>query len=298
MLATLGWAEAASAQGSREAERFKEEGNEQMDALRPSDALYEYRRAYELSREPALHYNMGRALEALGDYPEALSEYEQFLATAPHAVRALVPNLEDVMRELRSRVTLVSFRCNVPHARVLVRNVTVGETDDDGVYRQSFASGPATLQLVANGYAPASQAVVFEGGARQSFRLDLLPSRSAAVLSVSTKEGPASVFVDGQPVGSSPVEESVAVGTHTIVVRGQGRERTLTADVVNGETKHVVVDLDGTSSGAILKKWWFWTGVGVVVAGGVVLTTALLTSRGADSGSIAPGRATPFAFRY
>jgi hypothetical protein len=35
-------------------------------------------------------------------------------------------------------------------------------------------------------------------------------------------------------------------------------------------------------------RWWFWGGIGAVVAGGVVLSVALLTERSADKGTIAP----------
>jgi hypothetical protein len=301
LLCGLGGAAApAYAQGPGDVRSFKEEGNRQMDALRPSEALAAYRQAYELSHQPALHYNMARALEALGEYPEALSEYEQFEHTAPPSVRALIPNLDEVMNELRSHVTTVTFKCGVPHARVVIRSVAVGGTDDDGSYVQSFASGPATIEVYASGYAPGSRTVVFERGEKQTVRFDLLPAKSTPVLSISTKEGPADVFVDGQSVGRTPVDESVSEGTHTVVVRGFGKEKTLTADVVNGQTRHIVVDLKSSTS--IVTKWWFWTSVGVVVTGGVVLTSILLTQPSAGTGTISPGRAavpaTPLALRF
>lgn len=47
-----------------------------------------------------------------------------------------------------------------------------------------------------------------------------------------------------------------------------------------------------TSGKPITSKWWFWTGIGVGVAGGIALTAALLTERDAGKGTIAPGQVT------
>ena len=47
-----------------------------------------------------------------------------------------------------------------------------------------------------------------------------------------------------------------------------------------------------TKGAPITSRWWFWTGIGVGVAGGIALTAALLTERDAGKGSIAPGQVT------
>ncbi len=44
------------------------------------------------------------------------------------------------------------------------------------------------------------------------------------------------------------------------------------------------------SESGITSKWWFWTGLGVVAAGGVALAVGLSRDKGAPSGDIAPGR--------
>src|SRR5205085_1406156 len=47
----------------------------------------------------------------------------------------------------------------------------------------------------------------------------------------------------------------------------------------------------GTLEGetGILGKWWFWTGVGVVVAGGVAVVIAVSTEKSPDKGTVQPG---------
>src|SRR4051794_30216139 len=53
---------------------IKKRGDTAMDSGRPADALAAYVEAYSLVKEPALLYNKGRALQALGEYPQALEE--------------------------------------------------------------------------------------------------------------------------------------------------------------------------------------------------------------------------------
>ena len=46
------------------------------------------------------------------------------------------------------------------------------------------------------------------------------------------------------------------------------------------------------------ERWWFWTAVGVGVAGGVTLAVALSTEREAGMGDIPPGQITAPLLRY
>ena len=55
-----------------------------------------------------------------------------------------------------------------------------------------------------------------------------------------------------------------------------------------GEKKEVDVPMAERSS--ILGRWWFWTAVGVVAAGGVTTFIALTTEKSPDSGTIPPGQ--------
>lgn len=49
-----------------------------------------------------------------------------------------------------------------------------------------------------------------------------------------------------------------------------------------GERKEVALRLE--SKPTIFSRWWFWTGVGVVVAGGTIVGIALLTEKSPGNG--------------
>src|SRR5579863_2360188 len=82
---------APPAQSAADAADLRRRGNDAMAAFKPGEALDYYKQAYELTRDPALLYNMARALEVLEDYPEALARYEDFARLATPELRARVP---------------------------------------------------------------------------------------------------------------------------------------------------------------------------------------------------------------
>ena len=65
-------------------------------------------------------------------------------------------------------------------------------------------------------------------------------------------------------------------------VRRAIEDRETNVVVGAGETKEVT--LEPEKRPALTSRWWFWTGVGVVVVAGATVTYALLTSKPADKG--------------
>jgi len=261
-----------------------------MAAFRPGEAAEAYRQAYELTHDPALLYNMGRALEALEDYPAALVRYEDFARLATPDLRAKVPKLDETVEALRARVSRLTVVCNVPGARVLVREKSVGQTTAHGeplVVR--LVAGKAVLEVDADGYTPFQRSLALPGGGDVAVDVQLVPKALAGLLAVASEPTGGVVFVDGHELGNAPVETSVGAGNHQVAVRLQGFvDKTTTVVVGVGERRAVTLDL--RESPPITKQWWFWTGIGVIVATGVGVTVAALTERSPGFGSIPPGR--------
>jgi hypothetical protein len=281
---------------SDEVSRLKQQGNDAMATFRPADALAAYEKAYAISKEPALLYNMGHALEGLGDFPSALAKYEEFARIAPPELKERVPKLNELLADTRQKVSVVSISCNVLGARVFVRDKSIGEISSSGTLTQTLNSGPATIEIAYEGYATIKQKVLFDKGARSSFDYTLVAKDKAGVLSVQTTP-PGDVFVDNKPLGRAPAEGTVVAGEHRIVIRRAGFDDVVTAAVVEvGQRKELSINLE--QKPAITTRWWFWTGLGIVVAGGVILTVALLTERSPDSGTIKPGQSQAPLLRF
>ncbi len=280
-------AEAAPVDDARaQAATRKRGADEAMDALRFADALEGYAEAYAITKEPALLYNMGRALQALNRHPEALDKLEAFEATAPAELKEKVPRLPKLIAELRQRVSTLTVKTNVAGARVLVRDTVIGKSPLAKSVR--LAAGKATIEIEAEGYFPGKKTVELPGGSGIEVELKLFSKTTTGVLSVRASAAGAEVQVDGKRIGVAPLELNVPKGTHRVTVKHPDyRVYETSAVVPAGGTKSVVAELQSSS---LVTRWWFWSAVGVVVTTGVVIGIAAVTERGADAGTIAPGQ--------
>ena len=132
-----------------------------MDALRFDAALSAYERAYELSHDPALLYNEGRAYQARGENPRALERLEQFAREAPLELKARVPGLATLLADLRLHVAAVDLHCDVDGARVLLGGREVGVTPLAAPAK--IDAGRFPLEVLAEGYYPYSKRVDLQG---------------------------------------------------------------------------------------------------------------------------------------
>jgi hypothetical protein len=281
---------ASAAPTAPDAAELRRRGNDAMASFRPGEAAEDYRQAYELTHDPALLYNMGRALEAVEDYPAALVRYEDFARLASPDLRARVPKLDETIQALRGRVARVSVVCNVAGARVLLRRKAVGETLAHGEpLVLTLVAGEASLEVDADGYNPFTQSLALPGGGNVSVDVAMIPKALAGLLVVASQPAGGVVFVDGRELGNAPVEATVAAGNHQVAVRLPGFvDKSTSVVVAVGERRAVTLDLG--ASPPITKQWWFWAGLGAVVATGVGITIAALTERSPGCGSIAPCR--------
>jgi len=287
---TLGAPEVALAQSASDkqtAADLKKQGDAAMVSLRYVEAIEAYTKAYEITGDAALLYNRGRALQGLGDYPMALEQLESFKQQASPALRARVPALDSLIAEVRARVALVLVTSNAKGARILVRSKVIGTTPLGGHIKLN--AGPATVEVEAEGYLPFKKEVDLQGGTETEIEAKLTLKSKMGLLTVRSPVPGARVFIDGKPAGNVPAERSLPAGTHKILVERDGYETATTTAVVNaGDKKQISIELKEKTP--LLKRWWFWTGVGVVVVGGAAVTSALLIERAPGEGNFTLGQ--------
>lgn len=272
----------------KEAARLKLAADALMDQDRHVDALALYAKAYELSSDPALLYNQGRALESMGEYAEALDFLERFHREAPPNLRAKVPGLRALLVDLRGRVATLVVTTNAPSARVLLRDKLAGTVE--GELRVRTRAGPARIEVVAEGYQPFEREVNLLAGEALKLEAVLSPKSKDALIVVKTRPN-ANISIDDKPMGPSPIELRLPAGHYVLKAEARGRETerfpmTVTAD----ERRELDIELRETPS--VFSRWWFWTGVGAVVVGSVVGAYALTTERSPDRGTFGSGLIT------
>jgi hypothetical protein len=282
-------AKAADAGKEREAQELKRQGDTHLSEKRFVEALEAYDRSYALVANPALHYNRGRALQFLARYPEALESVERFEKEAPEDLKAKVPGLAELDKELRAKVATVVIETNAKGGRVLVGGKDVGQAPLDKPLRVN--AGKATVEVIAEGFFPFRREVELPGDATTKVDARVASRDTFGYLIVKSQVAAARVFVDDKVVGVVPAEAALTPGAHPVRVTAEGFGDAETQVVLAaGERKEL--SLDPQKSPSIFSRWWFWTGVGVLVVGAAVTTTAIaVTTEGSPpTGDFSPGQ--------
>jgi hypothetical protein len=275
--------------GERRAEALRAAGNQAMLEMRYVDALASYQQAATLAPEYAgVLYSIARAHQLLGEFAEALKTLERFDREASPEVKAKVGGLDRLFAELRGRVGTLELSSNVNGARVLLRNKVLGITP---LPLSRLEAGAATLELELDGFFPVRREIVVPAGGRLTLELALHARSSSALLTIRTSPGGAQIRVDGRSQGtSSPsVELTLPAGTHRITAQREGYDEASVPIVLRaGTSRDLALELE--RSVPVTSRWWFWTGAGLLVAGGVTLAIATFTERPAEKGTLTPGQ--------
>lgn len=280
-------AEAASDEARARARDLKAQGDRAIGEMQYTEALAAYDASYRLSPTWEALFNRGRAHQFLGRYPEALVDFELFARDAPPDIRAKVPGIDRIVSDVRGRVAFLTVRSTVTGARVVLGDRVLGTTPLPP--RIGVATGAAELEATAPGHEPSRRALTLEGGGRELIVDLVLAPVGDGILRIESGTPGVVARVDDRRIGAVPVDVPASPGEHVITLERPGWETaSQRARVEAGKTR--VVRFDLVEEPGVHETWWFWTGVGLLVAGGVA--TAIIVTREKDppSGDFTPGQ--------
>jgi tetratricopeptide (TPR) repeat protein len=273
---------------------LKQRGDDAIENGRYDAALDAYSRALAIEPTPALHYNRGRALQALSRNAEALEEFQEFARTASPDLIAVVPQLPQMIEMTRSRVGFLQIDCPLKNATVTVgtRVWTLPLTTP-----LRFDPGDYSVEIKAPGYVTQKTPITLRGGDDRTIRGELSKVDLRANLRITSPVPGATVNLDGKRIGTVPADATLAAGPHELTVSHPDyRDATSQVILKERERRELSVALDPKPH--FYDRWWFWTALGVMAAGGVALGIALSTEKSASSGDIPPGQITAPLIRY
>ena len=273
-----------------EALKLKQEGDALFMQRDFVGALAAYERAYALSPNPAILYNRARALQSLARFPEALESLQRFERDADDGLKRKVAGLADLMADIAAKVATVNLRCPTPGGRVLIGGHEIGVTPL--AHPVAVNAGKTVIEVLADGYFPYHKEVDLAGGTTTSFDVALAPRATLGYLVVRSHVAGSLVSVDRRTVGLVPAEVALRPGAHPVVVSHEGWADAATQVVLRAGDRRDLL-LDPLRTRPLTAKWWFWTVVGVAIAGAAVaVTTYALTTEGpAPTGDFSPGKA-------
>jgi hypothetical protein len=238
-----------------------------------SEALEAFLEAHRIYPSPILLFNIGYCQRALGDYVAALRTLREFLSgpvTGAAATRRA--EAEGYVRELEARIARLELQLPTElraGAEVMLdgRALTL---DAEGRAVQPLDPGRHTVQVRHGGYRPLFLDRDVQPGER--VHLDVQLQRLPARLVVSSNVPTALVRLDGQSIGRTPIDLEAEPGRHELEVRAPGHvpHRSL-INLEPGGAARVTADL-AREPVALTRQWWFWGGLGVLVAGAAAVT--------------------------
>jgi hypothetical protein len=163
-----------------------------------------------------------------------------------------------------------------PGARVSVDGRPVGTAP---IAPLRLASGHRALRIEADGFVTVEDELVVVGRETRRVEVRLARVESAATLRLDVVPSEAVMFVDGLDVGSDRTERRVTSGGHVIEARLDGYVPYLASvELADRQSLELHLRLETTRSPEITQQWWFWTTLGVVIAGGVVAGVLIATN--------------------
>ncbi len=185
-------------------------------------ALVEFQRAYELSHNPRVLYNVGVTEKLLTHYARAVDAWDKELR---EGAAQLAPNevqeLNNAIAIVRQFVTTIDVTANEPDATLYIDDYAIGKTPFTGPVRIDV--GKHALKLSKEGFADAVQSVDVASGAKTPVTFKLEPLNKTALVSVTVNGAPsATVFIDGKDFGTAPFKGELSAERHTVEARSPG----------------------------------------------------------------------------
>lgn len=240
-----------------------------MQLLRAKDcrgAIPEFTRAYDLSKNPRVLYNLAICEKELGHYVRAAARFEQELAEGEGKISAdEKAELQNAIRIVRAFVTTVVVRSNEAGATLFIDDYEVGKTPFLQPVPIDVGAG-RVLKLVKDGFQEQTRTLDLTVGKEASVTFSLQPVTRKSLVNVTATGAPnATITMDGVEMGPSPFKGQVLVGRHTFEARATGYEPARqTSEVVFGESLNLVlsmsvarheakVRIDAEPSGAVIQ---------------------------------------------
>lgn len=207
------------------------------------EAFELFQRAVGIQKTPRALAQLGLCEQALGLWPKAESHIKEALDAAGDPwIKKNRSTLDESMRAIDAHLGSLEIWGDPADAEVLFNGRPVGALPATGPVRVEI--GQVTVTVRAKGYADATRTIDVRGG----------DSLRENVTLVAAAPAPIAALVAPSPPPSEPTPSLVAQPGATA---GEAIDRPVYA------------------------RWWFWTAIGAVAAGGIA--AAVLLSRGQSS---------------
>ncbi len=266
-------------------------------------ARAEYDRAYALSTEPRLLYNVAACDKALRKYTRAVATLKKSLESRAQLPAEHVAIVEDTLKVLAPFVGSITIEGAPPGAVVRVDDEVVGTTPLAGPIPADV--GERAVVVEKPGHVKQSARVQVAGDASARLSITLVPEKppeppppADGRLRVQSDDATSRIFIDNTLRGSGTWAGALSPGTHSVrVERAGSKGYATTVEVRAGETRSLDVTLPEDNR----VPTWVWVTGGVLAAAGAGVAIGFAAAptqyRGSTVGTLPP-RVVPAGFTF
>lgn len=196
-------------------------------------ARVEFMRAYELSHNPRVLFNVGVCDKNVARYARAVAVWNRQLQEGTTALSAEeAQTTRAAIEAVQQFVSTVQVTANVEGATLLIDDESAGTTPLSAPVAVDV--GRHVLRLRKQGFQDQTIDVTIAGGRAEQVTFKLEPVVRTALVTVNVPGAPgANIFMDGTDMGPAPFKGEIPVGRHTFEARAPGfASASQTSDVV------------------------------------------------------------------
>ncbi|MFO0666139.1 MAG: PEGA domain-containing protein [Polyangiaceae bacterium] len=229
-------------------------------------SLVKFQAAYDKSKDARLKWNIAACEKNQRHYARVQRLIREYMTEGGDKLTAQdMEDARELLKTIEPFVVRLKLSVNQPGASVYV--------DDDLIGKSPIAEaivvdiGQRKVRIVKDDYEEFSQTVVVGDSAEKVVDVKLVPRIREGKVIIKAPEG-ATIYVDGQPVGTTVYNASMSAGGHTVKVTQKGMVPYQSELVVEDKkTRSIDVQLQAEKGGV---PTWVW-----VVSGGVVLAAGI-----------------------
>jgi hypothetical protein len=252
-------------------------------------ALAEFEASYKAKPFAGVLKNIALTQKALFRYADAIESLQKYLSESPTAAPEEKAEANQMISEMQALLADVTVTGLPEGATISIDGRDVAKAPLTKPL--ALAAGSHTIDAAADGYEPAKKTFMVAAKTPVALKLELkvIPKTGKVRLVLSVPH--ATVTVDGKEQDATKALE-LQIGGHTLEVSARGYDthrEELT--IAGGQDREIPVTLEKTKVVAAdhwYAKWYFWTPIAVVAAGGVGLY-AVTRKDSPLPGTLAPG---------
>ncbi|WP_434047259.1 MULTISPECIES: PEGA domain-containing protein [Sorangium] len=252
------------------------------------NAIIKFERAYELSRDPRLLWNIALCQKNLKRYTRLLATIEQLLRDAgPQLTEQDRKDAAELIEATKAYVSRLDLQASEAGATVLVDGEEVGKTPLGEPVLLDI--GTRRIRVTKKGFKDVEVTEQVAGGGVVTVKATLEREVHEGRLVIAAPPD-AVISLDGRVVGRGTWEGPVPSGGHALRVTASGMvSHQSEVMILDNQTRRVEVSLLPQPKGSNIETW-IWVGGGVVVlAGALLLGFGVLGGDPPVNGNTSPG---------